>query len=109
TNAKGEYSVSALDVPGAWLVSAVAPATWKAPEPREGERLQWAQTFYPGVTDPQLSTRVMVRLGGEASNVDIKLSANPAYRMRGVVLDTGGNPMPSAVVTLGKRFGPPLM
>jgi hypothetical protein len=109
TNEKGEYSVADIDVPGAWLLSAIAPSSWKPPESRDGQRLDWAQTFYPGVTDPQLAVRVMVRTGGEISNLDIKLAAVPVHRIRGVVLDVSGNPAPKATVTLGKGVGSPAL
>jgi hypothetical protein len=109
TNEKGEYSVTDLDLPGTWLLSAIAPASWKPPELRGDQRLGWAQTFYPGVTDPQLAVRVMVRVGGETSNLNIKLAAVPVRRIRGVVLDVGGNPVPGAAVTLGKGIGSPAL
>jgi uncharacterized GH25 family protein len=109
TNEKGEYSVTDLDVPGAWMLSAIASASWKPPESRDGQRLDWAQTFYPGVTDPQLAVRVMVRAGGEISNLDIKLAAVPVHRIRGVVLDVSGNRMPKATVTLSKDVGSPAL
>lgn len=105
TNEKGEYSLTDLDLPGAWLLSATAPSPWKLPESRGGQRLEWAQTFYPGVIDPQLSVRVMVRPGSESSNVDIKLSTIPVHRIRGVVIDIRGNAVPKATVTLSKRVG----
>lgn len=44
TNEKGEYSVTGLDVPGAWLLSAVAPSSRKPVESRDDRRLGWAQT-----------------------------------------------------------------
>ncbi|HXB74938.1 MAG TPA: carboxypeptidase-like regulatory domain-containing protein [Candidatus Acidoferrales bacterium] len=109
TNEKGEFSVTDLDVPGAWLLSAIAPSSWKPPESRDDQRLDWAQTFYPGVTDPQLAVRAMVRIGGEISNLDIKLAAVPVHRIRGVVLDVRGNPVPKATVTLSKGIGPPAL
>jgi uncharacterized GH25 family protein len=109
TDGKGEYSVTDLDVPGAWLVSALAPSSWKPPESRDDRPLAWAQTFYPGVTDPQLAARVMVRLGGEISNLDIKLAALPVHRIRGVVLDIGGNPLAEAAVMLAKGAGVPVL
>ena len=105
TNEKGEYSVTDLDVPGAWLLSAIAPSSWKPPESRGDQRLAWAQTFYPGVTDPQLSVGVMVRIGGEISNLDIKLAPVPVHRIRGLVLDISGDPVPKATVTLRNRIG----
>jgi hypothetical protein len=109
TNEKGEYSVTDLDAPGTWLLSATAPASWKPPESRGSQRLDWAQTFYPGVADPQLAAGVVVRIGGEISNLDIKLAAVSVHRIRGVVLDVGGNPMPKATVTLGKGTGTPAL
>ena len=109
TNEKGEYSVTDLDVPGTWLLSAIAPSSWRPPESRDDQRLDWAQTFYPGVTDPQLALRVMVRIGGEISNLDIKLAAVPVHRIRGVVLDVSRNPVPKATVTLGKGIGSPAL
>jgi uncharacterized GH25 family protein len=107
TNEKGEYSVTDLDAPGAWLLSAIAPSSWKPPESRNDQRREWAETFYPGVTDPQLAVRVMVRVGGEISNLDIKLAPVPVHRIRGVVLDVRGNQVPKATVTLGKGIGSP--
>jgi uncharacterized GH25 family protein len=109
TNEKGEYSVTDLDVQGAWLLSAIAPSSWKPPESRDDQRLDWAQTFYPGVTDPQLAVRVMVRIGGDISNLDIKLAALPVHRIRGVVRDVSGNPVPKVAVTLRKGFGSPAL
>jgi uncharacterized GH25 family protein len=109
TNQKGEYSITDPDVPGDWLLSAIAPSSWKAPESRDAQRLDWAQTFYPGVTDPQFSAKIMVRLGGEISNLDIKLAKVPVHRIRGVVLDLSGNPVPKASVTLSQRIGSPAL
>jgi len=109
TNEKGEYSVTDLDVPGTWLVSATAPAGWKPPESRGDQRLDWAQTFYPGVTDAQLAERVLVRIGSDISNLDIKLAAVPVHRIRGVVLDVHGNPLPEAALKLSKVTGSPAL
>ena len=109
TNEKGEYSVTDLDVPGTWLLSAIAPSSWKPPESRDDQRLDWAQTFYPGVTDPKLAVPVMVRIGGDISNLDIKLAEVPAHRIRGAVLDVKGNPVPKTTVTLAKGAGSPAL
>jgi hypothetical protein len=51
----------------------------------------------------------MVRTGGDISNLDIKLAAVPVHRIRGVVLDVSGNPVPKATVTLRKGFGSPAL
>jgi uncharacterized GH25 family protein len=109
TNEKGEYSFTDLDASGAWLLSAIAPSSWKLPESRGDQPLDWAQTFYPGVTDPQLAVSVMVRIGSDSSNLDIKLAALPVHRIRGAVLDHRGNPLPKAAVTLRKGLGSPAL
>jgi hypothetical protein len=102
---KGEYSVTDLEIPGTWLLSATAPLSWKPPEPRGDQWLGWAQTFYPGVTDPQLAEAVMVRPEGEVLDLDFKLVAAPAHRIRGRILDFRGTPVPKASVALAKGFG----
>jgi hypothetical protein len=104
TDEKGEYSIADLDAPGTWIVSAAAPSSLTPPESRDDQRLGWAQTFYPGVTDPQAAARVMT--GGELL-LDIKLAAVPVHRVRGVVLDGRGDPVPKATVTLGKGLDAP--
>jgi len=109
TNEKGEYSVTNLDVPGAWLFSAIAPSSWKSPESRDNRRLDRAQTFYPAVTDPQLAVRVPVGFGSDISNVDIRLAALPVHRVRGVVLDLRGDPVPKAAVALRKGIDSPAL
>jgi len=100
TNDKGEYSSPESMRPGAWTIAATAPPAWNPPEPRDGQRLGWAQTFYPSATDPVLAVKVEAPAGGELSKLDIKLAAAPVYRIRGVVLDADGNPAPKVSVEL---------
>ena len=100
----GEYSIADLDAPGTWIVSAVAASGTKAPEARDGERLGWVQTYYPGVTDPELAARVTT---GSEITADIKLAAAPVHRVRGKVLDLSGDPVADAAVTLGRGFTSP--
>jgi hypothetical protein len=110
TDEKGEYSITYIDAPGAWLVSATAPATWNPPESSRDsqgdQKLGWAQTFYPGVTDPTATTRVTP---GDELWLEFKLAAVPVHRIRGVVFDPNGHPVPKATVTLGKGVGSPVL
>jgi hypothetical protein len=50
----------------------------------------------------------MVLPGGDLWNLDIKLAAVPVHRVRGMVLDVRGDPVPKVSVTLGQGFGPSL-
>jgi hypothetical protein len=116
-NQKGEYSTPDSMSGGAWTLSATAPSTWKPPEPRDGQRFGWARTFYPGVTDPELAVKIEIPMGGEIPKLDIKLAAAPVYRVRGVLLDVHGDPVPKASVLgmwgqggadgMGGALGPP--
>jgi Carboxypeptidase regulatory-like domain len=108
TDDRGEYSITDVNYPGTWLLSASAPASFDPPASRDGQRLGWAQTFYPGATEFQLGAKVAVEPGGELWNVDIKLAAVPVHGVRGRVLDARGAPMAKVPVTLGSSFGPGL-
>jgi Carboxypeptidase regulatory-like domain len=104
SNENGQYTITDLNS-GPWLVSATAPAAWKVPQLDTDERLGWAQTFYPGVTDWQTAEPVVVGMGGEQLVPDIKLAALPVHRIRGRVLDPGGTPLGNVSVELDKDFG----
>jgi protocatechuate 3,4-dioxygenase beta subunit len=104
-NEKGEYVSPEAMLPGTWTVSATVPPAWNSPEPRDGQRLGWARTFYPSVTDPELAVKLEVPPGAEFSNLDIKLATAPVYRIRGVLLDVHGDPVPKASVELGMARG----
>jgi hypothetical protein len=114
-NESGEYS--AVVLPGTLTLAASAPSSWTPPEPPpdspgvtpDVQRLGWAQTFYPSVTSAELAAKIDVPAGGEVSKLDIKLAAVPVHRIRGVVLDLHGDPVPKLSVTLGAggALGPP--
>lgn len=108
TGEKGDYTIADVDDPGPILVSAAPPLSWEPPHSGDDRRLGWAQTFYPGAADPQLGARIQVQPGGELSNLDIELATVPVHRIRGRVLDEGGDPVPKASVTLYNGFGPSL-
>lgn len=105
TGENGEFAVHDL-VPGPWLVAATAPATWDPPQSRGDERLGWAQTFFPGVTDPRLAEAVHLQPGGEQWSTNIKLATAPLHHIRGRLLDSRGDPVARSSVVLGKGFGP---
>ena len=62
-----------------------------APPPAgEGERLVWANTFYPNVVERSQAARIAVRAGWDLTGYDIRLQAVPVYRLRGVVFGDDG-------------------
>ena len=107
TGEKGEYLISDADDPeSTWLISADAPPSFDAPPSADGRRLGWTQTFYPSATDVQLAGKVVARPGTEQWNLDIKLAAVPVHSVRGRVVDTRGEPLANATVTLYNGLGP---
>jgi hypothetical protein len=81
----------------AWLVSAAAV-----------QQPGWVQTFYPGATDPQLAARIPANPGSEHWNLDIRLAAAPAHKIRGELVDPGGRPVSNTQVAIYNGLGPDL-
>jgi len=108
TSEKGDYTIADVDYAGPWVLSATAPSSLRAPDSAGDRPLGWAQTFYPGTADAQAGARLHLQPGSDLSNLDIKLAAVPVHRIRGRVLDEGGDPAPRAAVTLYNGFGPSL-
>ena len=84
--------------PGEYILNAKPPSGLKPPAARDGERLGWVDTYYPGVPDRAAAAKIIVRAGSELWGTDIRLRAAPVYRLRGVVLDTKGDPAPRVPV-----------
>jgi len=42
---------------------------------RDSQPFGWAQTYFPGETDPEVASRTEVQAGSEFWNMDIKLAA----------------------------------
>ena len=105
TDERGVFTFKDLE-PGRWVLSATAPPSLDPlPKPDADQQLGWAQTFFPGVVDPQNAEAVTVR-PGDQWNPDIKLAAAPVHDIRGRVLDLRGHPVSKVSVALGKGFGP---
>jgi protocatechuate 3,4-dioxygenase beta subunit len=98
-DSEGRYDFEDLPRSASWTVSAVAPASWKPPESVDGQRMGWAPTYYPGVTDPAAAAHIVLPPSGELS-ADITIAAVPVWHLRGTVLDTSGNPVAKTLLTL---------
>lgn len=105
TGEKGDFRTADFARPGTWLIAAVAPETLEAPKSEDGQALAWAETFYPGVTDPQVAQTIAVE-GPELPLVEIKLVALPERRIRGRLMDAHGDPARLVGIELNNGFGP---
>src|SRR5262249_35578634 len=93
---QGNFSF--LAPPGNYILSARPPSKLRPPAARKDERLGWVDTYYPDVVDRRAAVKIVVRAGSELWGMDIRLRAAPVSRVRGVVLDTKGDPAPRVPV-----------
>ncbi len=83
TDAEGAFVFDNLD-PGSYGVLA---------------RANHVRTYYPAAVDPALAEPIIVRAGEDQSGYEIRLQPAPrTYRVRGLVLDAAGKPVPRTVV-----------
>ncbi len=82
-----------LAAPGNYILSARPPGGLKPPAARDDGRLGWVDTYFPGVPERSLAAKIMVAAGSELWGTDIPLRFAPVYCLRGVVIDTMGDPV----------------
>lgn len=107
TDDRGEYRVFGLP-PGEYVVTAVVGAFERsvrtsagdALPPESDEPLNYAPTYYPGVTAVTEAGRVAVGAGQEQTGIDFSLVLVPTARVRGVVAAPGAGAAVRARVML---------
>ena len=104
TDKQGKFSFDSV-APGAYRLWAQPPKSLKPPPAEGGERMAWASTFFPGVTDANGASRIDLSAGAELWDQEIRLQAARVHRISGVVLDARGEPAPKIRVTLGSNVG----
>jgi hypothetical protein len=98
TNEDGSFVFDKLR-PGAYAIGASPPSNSRTVV-RDGVRTEAVTTFYPSATARADAQLVAVRGGSDQSGFEIRLQAVPVYRVRGVVVDESGKPVPTAYVSL---------
>jgi hypothetical protein len=86
------------------------PAGLKSPdsEPGASSALVWRRTFYPGVARVDAATKIVVSLGSDIADLEIKLLAASPHTVRGAILDSSGDPAANASLVLRAEVrGPP--
>lgn len=98
--AAGKFDLKEL--PGAYVLSASAPAGWKPPDPdpETGQAMGWPETYYPGSAVAEGASKLAVRPGADVSDLELKLLAVPVHAVRGVLLNIDGKPVPKQKVNL---------
>jgi hypothetical protein len=107
TNDRGEYRLFWMP-PGKYYLS-VSPS----PFPRAGglglpssPNNKYPRTYYPGSKDITAATEIDVPAGGELVGIDLRLTPQTTYRIRGSVIDSTTGQFPqNANITIVPRDG----
>lgn len=96
---QGRFDFHKLGFPGAYTISAIAPAGFPAPDriPDDDRTFAWTRTSYPGT--------LFLSPGGSVENIDLRLKAVPAHEIRGVLTQPDGKPAAGVEVTLSSAKG----
>ncbi len=86
--------------PGSYFLSARAPLKLPPPPLVGDQRYAWVKTWFPGVADVGAAQKILIRPGAELAGQDIQLRAVNAYRIRGQVRYSNGDPAPGFMVVL---------
>lgn len=68
--------------------------------PADLARTETIPTYYPSTASPSEAEQIQIRPGADLGGYDIHLRTSPVYRVRGVVFDETGKPVPKANVRL---------
>ncbi|MBI4266211.1 MAG: carboxypeptidase regulatory-like domain-containing protein [Acidobacteria bacterium] len=103
TDDDGEYRIAGL-VPGTYLVNARTLEKWTVNERGREETTGYAPTFFPGLTDANLASRVTVTTGQVVAGIDVSLVPGRAATIAGTAVDSRGQPA-STVVLVHELMG----
>jgi protocatechuate 3,4-dioxygenase beta subunit len=92
TDDDGEYRIIGL-LPGSYVINARTLEKWTVTDRGREQRMAYAPTFFPTVTDPAQASRVTVVGGREVANIDIHLVPGRAATVSGVAVDSQGRPL----------------
>jgi protocatechuate 3,4-dioxygenase beta subunit len=99
--APGTYLLVARPVlAGSYLAEGRPERLSKLPDSSEAERTAWAPTWFPGLPSRDEAQTITVRAGADLRDYEIRLRRAAVFRVRGIVMDDTGKPVPRAVINL---------
>ncbi len=100
TNDKGEYRVFWAP-PGRYYLSAGSPTRPVLLNATTGTTAKYPQTFYPGTKDISAAAQIEITPGGDLNGVDVRLTLEPTFHVRGRIVDaTTGQPPENVSITI---------
>jgi protocatechuate 3,4-dioxygenase beta subunit len=100
TDNRGEYRVASV-APGTYFLAAAPPPLLLEPGARASganSQMGLAAVYYPGVPKLAPAAALEFGAGAERNGMDLRLPKVNAFRVRGKVLDSAGEPVARAVV-----------
>jgi hypothetical protein len=96
TDDKGRFSLQTV-LPGRFVVAAIPKQQTREVD---GVRVTWAPTYFPDAAVAKEAQVIRVGPGVDASELEIRLRAEPLFHLRGTVVDEHGDPAAQAQLTL---------
>ena len=95
TDEEGRFALEQVK-PGSYTLSARPPASAAPVEAKDGTRTAMVTTYFPSVADRSLAQQIVFRGEGDLNGYDIRMQTASVHRLRGIVLDEEGKPLPGA-------------
>jgi protocatechuate 3,4-dioxygenase beta subunit len=96
TDNRGEYRIASV-APGKYFLAAAPPPLLLEPGARRpsgaNSQMGLAAVYYPGIPKPAPAAALEFGAGAERSGMDLRLPKVNAFRIRGKVLDSAGEPV----------------
>jgi protocatechuate 3,4-dioxygenase beta subunit len=97
TDTEGRFTLTNLR-PGTYTLLADVRARDHTSD--KGPRAEIIPTYFPSAIDQADADRIVIHGGADLDGFDIRLRKSPVFRLKGVVLDELGKPVPQASVRL---------
>jgi len=99
TDREGRFELEKVR-PGSYTLSARPPESSKPEVASDGTKIAMVTTYYPSVADQSLAQQIVFQGQGDLNGYDVRMQTAPVHRVRGIVLDEEGKPVPEAELTL---------
>jgi hypothetical protein len=102
---RGGGSITRTDGDGRFTIQGIAAGRFTlAASPPQGaksvEGESWAPTYFPNAADRAAAQPIVLRPGADVTGYEIRLRSVPVRRIRGIVRDDLGKPVPGAALQL---------
>jgi hypothetical protein len=99
TDEEGRFALHDIR-PASYLLIAKPPDSAKPEEASDGTRTAMVTTYYPSVADRSLVQQIVFPSQGGGRDYEIRMQTARVHRVRGIVLDEEGKPLPGAELTM---------